>query len=93
MTNKGKRTALALAATAVLATATGCTTSQATSSTHQAEQASCTELAVWPQMVQTHGVDEAARMWAQLVTVGWTNPRSGEATYLVQPGCADAWSA
>jgi ABC-type glycerol-3-phosphate transport system substrate-binding protein len=89
MTNRSKRMALALAATAVLATATGCTTSQATSS----GQASCTELAVWPQMVQTHGVDEAARMWAQLVTVGWTNPRSGEPTYLVQPGCADAWSA
>jgi hypothetical protein len=61
---------------------------------HEAEQAeqTCTELAVWPAMVATHGEDEAAGMWADMVADGWTNPRSGEATYLVQPGCADAWS-
>lgn len=88
MTNRGKRIALALAATAALSTA--CTTDTAQ---HQAAQPTCTQLAVWPLMVHTHGAAKAARMWADLVHVGWTNPRSGETTYLVQPGCADAWSA
>jgi Tfp pilus assembly protein PilF len=90
MTNKGKRSAVALTtALALTACGTGTAPRQATS-TEQAQPA-CTELAVWPLMVQTHGADEAARMWTELAAQGWTNPRSGEATYLVEPGCADAW--
>jgi hypothetical protein len=60
--------------------------------TQTAEQ-TCTELAVWPAMVATHGEDEAAGMWADMVADGWTNPPQWRGHLpLVQPGCADAWS-
>jgi hypothetical protein len=58
----------------------------------QAAQPTCTELAVWPHVVATHGVEQAAAMWSDLVAQGWTNTRNGDPAYLVQPGCADAWS-
>lgn len=57
-----------------------------------AEAVQCTELAVWSLVVGTHGEDGAREVWDALTGAGWTNPRSGETTYLVQPGCADAWN-
>ena len=52
----------------------------------------CDQLAHWPAMVDTHGVDDAGNAWNALVDDGWTNPRSGDVLTLVQPGCADAWA-
>jgi hypothetical protein len=83
---------LAVPASLVLSMANAHEAQQAQHEATQTAEQTCTELAVWPAMVATHGEDEAAGMWADMVADGWTNPRSGDATYLVQPGCADAWN-
>lgn len=81
------RLVLAVASTAVLAYAGGCTIGQGhdVRPGHDAVpfHAQCTEIASWP---------EAQAAWDGLVAQGWTNPRNGDVTILVQPGCADAWN-
>lgn len=47
----------------------------------------CDTVVGWDATVAADGA-HAGQAWQSLVDQGWTNPRSGDTTLLVQPGCA-----